>query len=265
MKDTTSTRAAVVLAVLGAVSSASAVNTLDLTGTVRDFKGRNEAGGHPDFQYTVDGHHTGAVLPALPGDKKPDLDPADANTGSFTTAANFDQWYTDVPGVNLSTPLTITLTETAPNSGVYSYANNAFFPIDNQLFGNTPGQGHNYHFTYEINTIFTYQAGQVFTFTGDDDLWVFINDQLVIDLGGVHGGITGSVTLDSLGLTEGQDYDLDLFFAERHTSESNFRIETSIRTLRTNPVVPEPGTVLAGVGLAGLAAFGVRRRLRARA
>lgn len=265
MKSNTSKQAAILLAALGAVSSASAVNTLDLTGTVRDFKGRNEVGGHPDFQYTVDGLHTGAVLTTLPGDKKPDLDPADANTGSFTTAANFDQWYTDVAVVNLSTPLTITLTETAPASGVYSYENNAFFPIDNQLFGNTPGQGHNYHFTFELNSSFTYQAGQVFTFTGDDDLWVYINNQLAIDLGGVHGGVSGSVSLDTLGLTAGQDYDLDLFFAERHTSESNFRIETSIRTLRSNPVVPEPGTVLAGAGIAGLAAFGVRRRLRARA
>lgn len=117
---------------------------------------------------------------------------------------------------------------------------------------------HNYHFTYEINTKFTYSGGETFSFTGDDDLWVFIDDELVIDLGGVHGALSSSVSLDSLGLTVGNDYTLDLFFAERHTSASNFKIETSL-LLETVPV-PDGGSsailILIGAGMLSL----VRRR-----
>jgi len=72
----------------------------------------------------------------------------------------------------------------------------------------------------------------VFEFRGDDDLFVFIAGQLAMDLGGVHGPQTATVELDAFaaqaGLTVGGEYDIDFFFAERHTSESNFRIETTI-------------------------------------
>lgn len=101
---------------------------------------------------------------------------------------------------------------------------------------------------------------EVFTFTGDDDLWVFIDDTLAIDLGGVHGAMTQSVGLDTLGLTVGNTYDFDLFFAERHTVASNFRIDTSIVLQQENPI-PEPATILLfGFGLLGLAGFSRRKK-----
>jgi fibro-slime domain-containing protein len=71
--------------------------------------------------------------------------------------------------------------------------------------------------------------------TGDDDIWVFINDKLVLDQGGVLPPRTGTINLDTLSLTPGQTYDFDLFFAERHTVQSNLGIVTNIELSPSTP------------------------------
>ena len=230
--------------------------TIDLTGTIRDF---NDT--HPDFEDGL-GIDPGIVLTILGADNKPVYA---GLTGNPTThgQAFFDQWYRDVASTNQSALYTITLDNTITfNPDVYTYSNGSFFPIDNQLFGNQ-GRSHNYHFTYEIHSTFTYNGGETFAFVGDDDLWVFINDQLVIDLGGVHSAIAGSVNLDTLGLTTNNDYNFDLFFAERHTVASTFRIDTSIILKQPPVTIPEPSTMLLlGTGLLGIAAIGRKKLLK---
>ena len=116
------------------------------------------------------------------------------------------------------------------------FDSSAFFPIDDKGYGKEY-LDHNFHFTTEIHTRFTYRGGDQFTFVGDDDLWLFINGHLAIDLGGVHGREEKSVNLDQraaeLEIMPGASYAMDIFHAERHTSSSNFRIETNIACIQS--------------------------------
>jgi fibro-slime domain-containing protein len=120
--------------------------------------------------------------------------------------------------------------------------------LDGVGWGNSGrGEDHNQHnfgFTTEVHTKFAYHGGENFTFIGDDDVWVFINNKLAVDLGGLHPKATGSIDLDKsagdLGIAKGNEYTLDLFHAERHTTASHFRIDTNLTFTNCGVIVPEP-------------------------
>jgi hypothetical protein len=133
-----------------------AVPSFNLTGTVRDF---NDS--HPDFESVIGGVETGIVNTALGADGKPVWSGAGDFSAQYSNEANFNQWYRDVAGVNMSANHTITLSD-ADMDGIFTFHDSSFFPIDGQLFGNQ-GRSHNYHFTYELNTTFTYLGGETFS------------------------------------------------------------------------------------------------------
>lgn len=171
---------------------------ITLTGTIRDFNSYgtffNGVAGQPDFENTI-GDDRGIVMATLGLDGKPVYNTADSNP-TVTSAASFYQWYHDDASVNRAGSITLTLNALTPTT--YQYSSNAFFPIDGQMLAQSTS-GHNYGFTTEFHTEFTYNSvnNDMFTFTGDDDVWVFINNKLAIDLGGVHPTESASVLLNS--------------------------------------------------------------------
>ena len=176
----------------------------------------------------------------LPGDTAGSF--GQAGTGGITSAKTFAHWFRDVPVYNMSMPLTLTLYR--QTNGMYLFDDQTdptyielggFFPIDDQLFGNTTGHGkpqdqHNFHFTFEVHTRFQYDAaaGQSFKFEGTDSVWLYVDGLLVNDLVGVHASHDQYVDLNRLGLEDGEWYQLDFFFAQRFMPQSHFRIETNI-------------------------------------
>jgi fibro-slime domain-containing protein len=190
---------------------------------------------------------------------------------SITSACTFHTWFRDSPGVNLSEPFTLVLRRTLDSGGRITYVFDSeqaepfkvdkdgpmldgFFPLEGRLFGNsgphkkgTVTRNRNFSFTLELEAQFTYKKGsaQTFTFRGDDDVWVFIDGELAIDLGGIHAPESQAVHLDRLDLVDGRTYPLKLFFAERRPIGCNFRMASNFPLACPLPLSPPVDPLLA--------------------
>ena len=130
------------------------------------------------------------------------------------------------------------------------------------------GEEHNFWFTSEVRYLFKYVGGETIEFQGDDDVWIFVNGRLVLDLGAVHERLKGTVKLTqdgatvkitataittdatvnvaqfamgSLGLVPDETYEIAVFHADRHPRESNYQLTLPGNTATTSVCVSECG------------------------
>jgi fibro-slime domain-containing protein len=187
---------------------------------VRDFQGS-----HDDFENASDWNSYEVTSP-IGQSRKPEKT-------STTGPLHFEEWYQNLPDVNQPFAVDLWL---EPVGETFVFDSTSFLPLADL------GYKDNYLFTTELHTNFEYKGGEVFTFRGDDDVFVFVNGFLGVNLSGVHTAQEGSIDLDAsatdFGLEIGKSYTFDLFQAERQPSGSNFRVETTLSFTGCGVILP---------------------------
>ncbi len=155
------------------------------------------------------------------------------NTQPFSTADNFAMWFQDVDGINMTTDLDDQVRRTQADTAMiisHGISSETLPSIVDESFGFGVGEHDRLGSkTVEVWSTNTYEAGQQLRFASTDDLWVFLDGDLVIDSGGFNGHLssyngyqrTHVLELDDHDLEEGQSYELHAFIADR-ADDSNF-------------------------------------------
>mgnify|MGYP003309140899 CR=1 FL=1 len=110
---------------------------------------------------------------------------------------------------------------------------------DGTSWGERIKSDNNQMFCFESHADFIYRPGMKFYFRGDDDIWVYIDNVLAVDLGGTHLAAPAAVDLDVFkgehgAFVTGDRYDIDIFFCDRRTDMSNVRIKTNMYIQQTS-------------------------------
>jgi fibro-slime domain-containing protein len=217
-----------------------------------------------DMNHQASGVLTNEVQNGLGADGLPILNTATYGciTGCFTntpvpqdlTASGEITWWS--PSLNNGGGGgTSDVVQTGTGTITLPYSNTSFFPTN----GSGPDDENGFQaaiFSTVLNVPTTPESIS-FNVGADDDAFVYLDGNLVCDLGGVHGDAPGPCTSGTIGLG---DHTLELFYADVNNTQAALTFDVTTADITGSPT-PEPGTIaLFGAGLAGLALI---RRKRA--
>ena len=162
-------------------------------------------------------------------------------------ASGFSRWFSAEDGKSKSHAGTIALNYDADTAS-FSYESESFYPLNEIAIPaesvNEDGNNHLFTLNLGVPVQILMDGKEEFAITADDDTWVYIGSELVLDMGGVHNATTGRLKI----LENGEVYTaineedfaysgvrvyrdsgtvVRIFHADRNSSESVFKIKFS--------------------------------------
>ena len=200
------------------------------------------------FEWTLCGYNEneleqGLVLPELGPDGLP---VAATGQKEANQAINMEKWFGLVEGETEEQSGTLQL-RYDKDGAKFTFGADDFYPMEGVEFSKEDKankDGHNRLFTMQFSVPFValVNGGEQFTVTMDDDTFVFVNDRLVVDMGGVHDAMTGVMAIDDEGkvmakvddggwkdsgvrLAPGEKATVEVFHADRDSKDSTIQLE----------------------------------------
>ncbi|GAM21521.1 hypothetical protein SAMD00019534_046960, partial [Acytostelium subglobosum LB1] len=194
----------------------------------------------PDL--SVEGLTTKLVKDSLNSTSKvPELSAnADLTHGRIVDPALFPTFFANKPNINKFVLYNINFNLTNDTIGQYTFDKSInFFPINfkgwdtdpqYRVYTDAAGNYQNFHYCMRINVLFNYTGNERLNVRGDDDVWVYVNNYLFLDMGGLHHPEDQSRNFLGLqGLQIGNLYPLDIFQCDRHTTEATMKIVANFK------------------------------------